>query len=147
VCPAFPCWCGSAGKAAQLCELSPRKGKYLTDKTNHSAQRRSITKTRRNADHAPPIATQPVTETTDAPSETAETRPADADRIPHHRQGTPARRPQPGARRLQRRTTGGLGTVPTAEQWAQEQLKNAPLRSHAWARAVAAIYGLDVQEE
>jgi hypothetical protein len=37
--------------------------------------------------------------------------------------------------------------VPTAEQWAQEQLKNAPLRSHAWAQAVAAIYGLDVQEE
>jgi hypothetical protein len=37
--------------------------------------------------------------------------------------------------------------VPTPEQWAQEQLKNAPTRSHAWARAVAAIYGLDVREE
>jgi hypothetical protein len=37
--------------------------------------------------------------------------------------------------------------MPTPERWAQEQLKNAPTRSRAWARAVAAIYGLDVREE
>lgn len=37
--------------------------------------------------------------------------------------------------------------VPTPEQWAQEQLKNAPPRSRAWAREVAAIYGLDVSGE
>jgi hypothetical protein len=59
-----------------------------------------------------------------------------------------ARRSRPDARRIERRTTGTLaGTVPAPEQWAQEQLKNAPTRSRAWARAVAAIYGLDVREE
>jgi hypothetical protein len=72
----------------------------------------------------------------------------DAQGVPHPRKGTLARRSRPGARRVERRATGILaGIVPTPEQWAQEQLKNAPTRSHAWARAVAAIYGLDVQQE
>jgi hypothetical protein len=37
--------------------------------------------------------------------------------------------------------------VPTPEQWAREQLKNAPQRSQKWARKVAAIYGLDIAEK
>ena len=124
------------------------KETHLTDKTNHSAPRHSITRTPRSADHALPTATAPDVETPDAPGETAATRPLDAEGVPHPRQGTPARRSRPGTRRVERRATGVLtGTVPTPEQWAQEQLKNAPTRSRAWARAVAAIYGLDVREE
>jgi hypothetical protein len=34
--------------------------------------------------------------------------------------------------------------VPTPEEWAREQLKNAPERSLQWAREVARIYGLDI---
>jgi hypothetical protein len=33
--------------------------------------------------------------------------------------------------------------VPTPEEWAEEQLKNAPQRSEEWARRVALIYCLD----
>jgi hypothetical protein len=36
--------------------------------------------------------------------------------------------------------------IPTPEEWAQEQLKNAPVRSEAWARRVAAIYCLEIGE-
>ena len=136
---------GITGKRPNEANYPPRKGKHLIDKTNHSAQRLSITNTARNADHAPATATPPDSDTSDAPSETDQTQPAD-DRVPHPRQGTPTQRSRPPARR-QQRTTGDLGTVPTAEQWAHEQLKNAPLRSPAWARAVAAIYGLDVHQE
>ena len=32
----------------------------------------------------------------------------------------------------------------TPEEWAEEQLKNAPTRSADWARRVARIYGLEV---
>jgi hypothetical protein len=34
--------------------------------------------------------------------------------------------------------------MPTPEEWAQEQLKNAPLRSEEWAKRVARIYCLDI---
>jgi hypothetical protein len=34
--------------------------------------------------------------------------------------------------------------MPTPEEWADEQLKNAPPRSEEWARRVARIYCLDV---
>ena len=34
--------------------------------------------------------------------------------------------------------------MPTPEEWAQEQLKNAPPRSEEWARRVARIYCLDI---
>ena len=36
--------------------------------------------------------------------------------------------------------------MPTPEEWAQEQLKNAPPRSEEWAKDVARIYGLDISE-
>jgi hypothetical protein len=34
--------------------------------------------------------------------------------------------------------------IPTPEEWAEEQLKNAPIRSTEWAKRVAQIYGLEV---
>jgi len=34
--------------------------------------------------------------------------------------------------------------VPTPEEWAQQQLKNAPPRSEEWAKRVARIYSLDI---
>jgi hypothetical protein len=34
--------------------------------------------------------------------------------------------------------------MPTPEEWAEQQLKNAPPRSEEWAKAVALIYGLDI---
>jgi hypothetical protein len=37
--------------------------------------------------------------------------------------------------------------IPTPEEWAQEQLKNAPPRSEEWARRVAQIYCLDIGNE
>jgi hypothetical protein len=37
--------------------------------------------------------------------------------------------------------------IPTPEEWAQEQLKNAPPRSNEWARRVAQIYCLDIGNE
>jgi hypothetical protein len=68
----------------------------------------------------------------------------EAEGVPHPKQSTPVRR----SRRVEPHVTGMLaGTVPTPEQWAQQQLKSAPTRSRAWAQAVAAIYGLDVREE
>lgn len=39
------------------------------------------------------------------------------------------------------------GKMLTPQQWAQEQLKDAPPRSRAWGRRVAAIYGLELPEE
>lgn len=46
--------------------------------------------------------------------------------------GTTRRRPAPAR------------PIPTPEEWAQEQLKNAPERSGAWAAKVAGIYGLQL---
>ncbi len=80
--------------------------------------------------------------------------------MPRPRQGTPTRRSQPGAQRANRTRAGNhttrasetvtadlTGTMPTPEQWAQEQLKHAPQRSRAWARTVATIYGLELPEK
>lgn len=36
---------------------------------------------------------------------------------------------------------------PTPEEWAAEQLKKAPARSAEWARRVARIWGLEVDED
>jgi hypothetical protein len=37
--------------------------------------------------------------------------------------------------------------LPGIDEWVQEQLKRAPAHSRAWARRVAAIYGLQLPEE
>ncbi len=37
--------------------------------------------------------------------------------------------------------------IPTPEEWAEEQLKNAPTRSEEWARRVARIYCLDIGDD
>lgn len=90
----------------------------------------------------------------------------DTVRVPLPRQGDAWRaatveRPQTAGESTNRRRRAGspVGTatgpqarpgragVPTPEEWAREQLKNAPPRSAAWARAVAAIYGLDSPQE
>jgi hypothetical protein len=34
----------------------------------------------------------------------------------------------------------------TPEEWAEEQLRNAPQRSAEWARQVARIWGLEISE-
>ena len=34
--------------------------------------------------------------------------------------------------------------TPTPQEWAEQQLKHAPLRSEEWAKRVARIYGLTV---
>jgi hypothetical protein len=34
----------------------------------------------------------------------------------------------------------------TPEEWAEEQLKNAPIRSSQWAMRVARIYGLEISD-
>jgi hypothetical protein len=34
--------------------------------------------------------------------------------------------------------------IPTPEEWAEQQLENAPPRSEEWARRVARIYCLDI---
>lgn len=86
-------------------------------------------------------------------------------RVPHPRRGdgrdgtgersqTSVQRTK-GRRRSAHSASTGAGAqarsgaipVPTPEEWAQEQLKNAPPRSQAWAREVAAIYGLEISKE
>jgi hypothetical protein len=37
--------------------------------------------------------------------------------------------------------------IPTPEEWAQQQLKNAPPRSEEWAKRVASIYCLDIVDD
>jgi hypothetical protein len=37
--------------------------------------------------------------------------------------------------------------IPTPEEWAAEQLKNAPPRSEEWTRRVARIYRLDIGDD
>ena len=37
--------------------------------------------------------------------------------------------------------------IPTPEEWAEEQLKNAPPRSDEWAKRVARIYCLDISDD
>jgi hypothetical protein len=36
--------------------------------------------------------------------------------------------------------------IPTPDEWAEEQLKNAPPRSEEWAKRVARIYCLDIED-
>jgi hypothetical protein len=103
-----------------------------------------------------------------APREHGDTEDASATptvRVPNPRRGdgrdgtvtrsqTPVRRTR-GRRRSARSIGTGTGTrarsgavpVPTPEEWAQEQLKNAPPRSRAWAREVAAVYCLEIPKE
>ena len=38
-------------------------------------------------------------------------------------------------------------SLPGMDEWVQEQLTHAPPRSRAWARRVAAIYGLELPDE
>ena len=37
--------------------------------------------------------------------------------------------------------------IPTPQEWAEEQLKNAPPRTEEWAKKVARIYCLDIGGE
>jgi hypothetical protein len=37
--------------------------------------------------------------------------------------------------------------ISTPEEWAEEQLKNAPPRSEEWARKVVRIYCLDIEDD
>jgi len=37
--------------------------------------------------------------------------------------------------------------MPTPEEWAKQQLKNAPHRSGEWARRVARIYCLEIDDD
>jgi hypothetical protein len=37
--------------------------------------------------------------------------------------------------------------IPTPEEWAEEQLKNAPPRSEEWVKKVARIYCLDIGDD
>lgn len=43
--------------------------------------------------------------------------------------------------------TGEKVIMPTPEEWAEEQLRNAPPRSEEWARKVARIYCLDIDDD
>jgi hypothetical protein len=36
--------------------------------------------------------------------------------------------------------------MPTPEEWAEQQLKNAPRRSEEWAKRVAHIYCLEIDD-
>lgn len=87
--------------------------------------------------------------------------------VPQPRQGDDdgrggaVERPQRAVRRTKRRGRSGVPSdvgaggqrgsgptpVPSPEEWAREQLRNAPPRSRKWARSVAAIYGLDIRWE
>jgi hypothetical protein len=43
--------------------------------------------------------------------------------------------------------SGTSRRIPTPEEWAVEQLENAPARSPEWAQRVARIYGLDASSQ
>ncbi|GAA3546225.1 hypothetical protein GCM10022222_32350 [Amycolatopsis ultiminotia] len=49
-------------------------------------------------------------------------------------------------RRSRHSTRHAVPGPPTPEQWAQQQLVNAPERSRQWAKEVAGIYGLDLAD-
>ena len=67
--------------------------------------------------------------------------------------GTPARPPRPRGgeatttKRAKKVKTREKVIIPTPEEWAEEQLKNAPPRSEEWARKVARIYCLDIEDD
>jgi hypothetical protein len=50
-------------------------------------------------------------------------------------------------KRQKKSKTGEKVIIPTPQEWAEEQLKNAPPRSEEWARRVARIYCLDIGED
>ena len=50
-------------------------------------------------------------------------------------------------KRVKKANTGEKVIVPTPEEWAEEQLKKAPPRSEEWARKVARIYCLDIDND
>ena len=50
-------------------------------------------------------------------------------------------------KRQKKAKTGEKVIIPTPEEWAEEQLKNAPPRSEEWARKVARIYCLDIDND
>ena len=55
---------------------------------------------------------------------------------------------RPQRRNAQKKAkTGEKVIIPTPEEWAEEQLKNAPPRSEEWARRVARIYCLDIGDD
>ena len=53
---------------------------------------------------------------------------------------------QTGGQAREQIDAGNTESVPTPQEWAEQQLKNAPHRSPEWAKAVATIYGLDTRE-
>jgi hypothetical protein len=67
--------------------------------------------------------------------------------------GTSARPPRAGGgeatttKRGKKAKTGEKVIMPTPEEWAEEQLRNAPPRSEEWARKVARIYCLDIDDD
>jgi hypothetical protein len=67
--------------------------------------------------------------------------------------GTSARPPRPTGgeatttKREKKAKTREKVIIPTPEEWAEEQLKNAPPRSEEWARKVARIYCLDIDND
>ena len=50
-------------------------------------------------------------------------------------------------KRQKKAKTGEKVIIPTPEEWAEEQLKNAPPRSEEWAKRVAQIYCLDIGDD
>jgi len=142
----------------------PAKGPRLTAKPNDPSQRNteqiSTANTYRSAEHEPSTPADDPSGPDTAPDADGTDDTAGTDRVPRPRQSTSATRAEMAVRRTKRHRKGdGTGrvpgncradlavTVPTPEQWAQEQLKHAPQRSRAWARAVAAIYGLEIPKE
>ena len=67
------------------------------------------------------------------------------------RHDRPAPSPRGGeattANRRKNPKTGEKVIIPTPEEWAEEQLKNAPSRSEEWAKKVARIYCLDIGDD
>lgn len=136
---------------------------HLTDQPNpsHGSTRQTTTTT--SSHRSDNLATLGTTDKSSA--DTAGNLPdpgdgEDSDRLSHPGSGTPVSRAQTAARPTRHRKRGShagqppraatanlTDAMPTPEQWAQEQLKHAPPRSRAWARKVAAIYGLDLPEE
>ena len=54
---------------------------------------------------------------------------------------------RPTTKRKKKSKTGEKVIIPIPEEWAEEQLKNAPPRSEEWAKRVARIYCMDIGDE
>ena len=57
------------------------------------------------------------------------------------------RRRGPTTKREKKKENREKVIIPTPEEWAQQQLKNAPPRSEEWAKRVARIYCLDIGDD